>query len=441
MGFQQGLSGLNTTAKNLEVIGNNVANANTFGNKASRAEFADMYATAMNGSGANNIGIGVSLAAVSQQFTQGNLTSTESPLDLAINGAGFFQVTDGKSPTSYTRNGQFKIDKDGFIVNNQSLKLMGYPADGQGIIQPGLAKPLQLPTAGISPNPTSKITMEVNLDSRVKSTEQPAGGPAIDFKDPTTYNNATSVTVYDAKGQDVALTYYFQKATVTTDTTTTPPTTTGADLWNVYITANGQPLSGTAALPTLSLQVQFAANGGSPTFIPAPVAPAVNPTIDIPAGTNGAGAPTLAIAGVQLDFKGMTQYGANFAVTDLAQDGYAPGQLSGVTIENSGIIMARYSNGQSKPAGQVEIANFRNVQGLQPMGGNGWQRSFASGDPVVGVPGDGNLGALRSGTLEESNVDLTGELVNMITAQRIYQANAQTIKAEDQLLQTIVNLR
>lgn len=442
MGFQQGLSGLNATAKNLEIIGNNVANANTFGAKASRAEFADMYATAMNGSGANNIGIGVNLAAVSQQFTQGNLTTTENPLDLAINGAGFFQVTDGKSPTMYSRNGQFKIDKDGFIVNNQKQKLMGYPADGQGIVQPGAASPLQLPTAGIAPNPTGKISMEVNLDSRVKSTEQSAaalaaGASAIDFTDPTTYNNATSVTVYDEKGQDVALTYYFQKATV--DTSVTPPT--GADLWNVYITANGAPLAGTAAAPTASLQVQFAANGGTPTFNPAPVAPATSPTIDIPAGINGAGAPTLAITGVELDFDGMTQYGANFGVTDLAQDGYAPGQLSGITIEDNGIIMARYSNGQSKPAGQIEIANFRNVQGLQPLGGNAWTRSFASGDPVVGVPGDGNLGALRAGTLEESNVDLTGELVNMITAQRIYQANAQTIKAEDQLLQTIVNLR
>ncbi|GAP33753.1 flagellar hook protein FlgE [Piscinibacter sakaiensis] len=441
MGFQQGLSGLNVTAKNLEVIGHNIANANTYGNKASRAEFSDMYANAMNGAGANNIGIGVTLAAVAQQFTQGNITATESPLDLAVNGSGFFQVTDGKSPNTYTRNGQFKIDKDGFIVNNQQLKLMGYPADGQGVIQPGLAKPLQLPTGGIAPAATTEIAMEVNLDSRAKSTEQAAGAAAIDFTDPKTYNNATSVTVYDAKGQDVALTYYFQKATVTTDTTTTPPTTTGADLWRVYVTANGQPLAGTSALPEPSLTVQFDPNGGSPTFTPAPVAPATNPTLDIPASVNGAGAPTLAISGVEMDFSRMTQYGANFGVTDLKQDGYAPGQLSGVTIEDNGVIMARYSNGQSKPAGQIEIANFRNVQGLLPMGGNGWQRSFASGDPIVGVPGDGNLGLLRAGALEESNVDLTGELVNMITAQRIYQANAQTIKAEDQLLQTIVNLR
>lgn len=441
MGFQQGLSGLNVTAKNLEVIGHNIANANTYGNKASRAEFADMYATAMNGSGTNNIGIGVTLAAVSQQFTQGNITATDNPLDMAINGSGFFQMKDASGETLYTRNGQFKVDKSGFVVNNEGQRLMGYPADGQGVIQPGLAKPLQLPTAGIQPHSTSKVSMELNLDARVKSTEQPAGAAAIDFSDPTTYNNATSVVVYDGKGQEVALTYYFQKGTVTTDTSTTPPTTTGGDTWNIYVTVNGQPLAGTPELPERQLQVVFDANGSNPVFTPAPVAPSTNPSIDIPASVNGAGSPTLAMPGIELDLSKMTQYGANFGVTDMAQDGYAPGQLTGVTVDDSGIIMARYSNGQSKPAGQIEIANFRNVQGLQPVGGNMWQRSFASGDPVVGVPGDGNLGSLRAGSLEESNVDLTGELVNMITAQRIYQANAQTIKAEDQLMQTIVNLR
>ena len=163
--------------------------------------------------------------------------------------------------------------------------------------------------------------------------------------------------------------------------------------------------------------------------------------LNIPASTNAVGAQTLAITGVQLDLSGATQYGANFGVTDLSQNGYAPGQLVGIQFEGNGIITARYSNGQSKPAGQVEIATFRNPQGLQPLGGNAWSRSYASGDPVLGVPGDGNLGALQSGALEESNVDLTGELVNMITAQRVYQANAQTIKTQDQVLQTLVNLR
>ena len=421
MSFQQGLSGLNATSKNLEVIGNNVANANTFGAKSSRAEFSDMYASAMNGAGASAIGIGVTLSAVTQQFTQGNITTSENPMDLAINGAGFFQVSDGKNPIMYTRNGQFKVDRDGYVVNSASDRLMGYPADGTGTILPGQARPLQMPTAGITPQPTDKIRLEVNLDAR-SGTTLPTVAPLIDLTDPSTYNNATSLTVYDAKGQDVALTYYFQKA--------------ATDTWNVYVTANGTPLSVDAQnVPTPSTTINFPINGGTPT------SPVGTVALDIPASTNQQGAATLPITGVALNVSGATQYGSQFGVTDLSQNGYAPGQLVGIQFEANGIVTARYSNGQSKPAGQVEVATFRNPQGLQPMGGNAWARTFSTGDPILGVPGDGSLGALQSGALEESNVDLTAELVNMITAQRVYQANAQTIKTQDQVLQTLVNLR
>ncbi|MEP7057940.1 MAG: flagellar hook protein FlgE [Caldimonas sp.] len=420
MGFQQGLSGLNASSKNLEVIGNNVANANTYGSKISRAEFADVYASALGGGGSSAIGIGTTLAAVAQQFTQGNITATGNSLDLAINGSGFFQVTTGTSGAEYTRNGQFKVDRDGYVVNDQLQRLMGYQVDLTGAIQAGQAKALQMPTAGITPAETSKIKMELNLDARASIT-LPASGAPIDFADPTTYNNATSVTVYDAKGQDVALTYYFQKS--------------ATDTWNVYVAANGTPIATSGGNPAASTSFTFPANGGTPT---APVGPV---TLSIPSVTNSVGALTVPIAAVALNVSGATQYGSPFGVTDLSQDGYAAGQLIGVQFENNGIITARYSNGQSKPAGQVEIANFRNPQGLRPMGGNAWTRTYASGDPIVGVPGEGNLGVLQSGALEESNVDLTAELVNMITAQRVYQANAQTIKTQDQVLQTIVNLR
>ena len=421
MSFQQGLSGLNASSKNLEVIGNNIANTNTFGAKASRAEFADMYANALSGAGGNAIGIGVNLETVAQQFTQGNITTTSNPMDLAINGSGFFQLTDGNSANVYSRNGQFKVDRDGFVVNNQGLKLLGYAADGTGTILPGLATPLQLPSAGITPAPTNEMRLEFNLDSRAGNTA-PAVAPMIDLTDPKTYNSATTMTLYDAKGQDVALTYYFQKS--------------GTDNWNVYVTANGTPLATDAAgAPAASTTVTFPSNGSAPT------APAGLVTLNIPASTNAAGATTEPIPGVTLDLSGATQYGASFAVTDLHQDGYAPGQLTGLQIEANGIVMAQYSNGQTKPAGQVELATFRNPQGLQPNGGNTWSRSFSSGDPIVGIPGDGNLGVLQAGALEESNVDLTAELVNMITAQRVYQANAQTIKTQDQVLQTLVNLR
>ena len=420
MSFQQGLSGLNAASKNLEIIGNNVANANTYGAKSSRAEFGDMYASALGAAGGSNIGIGVNLQAVTQQFSQGNLTTTANGMDVAINGQGFFELQQN-GQTLYSRNGQFQVNKDGFIVNNQGAQLLGYPADGQGVIQPGVAGPLQLPTAGIDPSATTEITMELNLDSRVAAT-LPTTTPQVNFSDATTYNNATSLTVFDAKGQDVALTYYFQKTTT--------------DTWNVYVTANGTSVAvDGAGDPAPVTTINFPSNGGTPTSPTAPIA------LDIPASTNAAGAQTLAITGIQLDLTGATQYGATFGVTNLKQDGYAPGQMSGLSIEDSGIVMATYSNGQSKPAGQIELSTFRNVQGLKPLGGNLWARTFESGDPIVGTPSQGNLGVLQSGALEESNVDLTAELVNMITAQRIYQANAQTIKTQDQVLQTLVNLR
>jgi flagellar hook protein FlgE len=419
MSFQQGLSGLNATSKSLEIIGNNIANANTYGAKSARAEFADVYAAALNGSGASQVGIGVQMAKVAQQFTQGNITTTENTLDLAINGSGFFQMQDGNSIV-YTRNGQFKVDRDGFIVNNQGQKLMGYPANGTGVIQPGTASPMQLPSAGINPAATTQMAIEMNLDSRAAVTV-PASG-SIDFSDPRTYNNATSLTVYDALGQDIAMTMYFQKS--------------GNGTWNVFATANGATVAGTAAAPTPIATLTFDPNTGALQS----QAPAAATPITIPAGTNAAGAATLALS-TTLDFNGATQYGAGFGVTDLSQNGYAPGQLSGIAFEENGIVMARYSNGQSKPAGQVELATFRNPQGLMSMGGNAWASSYASGAPILGVPSEGNMGVLQSGALEESNVDLTGELVNMITAQRVYQANAQTIKTQDQVLQTLVNMR
>jgi flagellar hook protein FlgE len=419
MGFQQGLSGLNASSKSLEVIGNNIANANTYGAKSSRAEFADVYANAIGGT-RNAIGIGVSVAAVAQQFTQGNITGTDNPLDVAINGGGFFQVRDPSGAMTYSRNGQFKVDNAGFIVNNQGSHLMGFPADATGTIIPGTATALQMPTAGITPQVTTGIQMEMNLDSRAGVTLPTAGAP-IDFADPSTYNNATSQTVYDVKGQEVALTYYFQK--------------TGTDTWNVYVAANGTPLATAGGNPAPSTTITFPTNGGTPT------APAGTVALDIPSVSNAVGAVTVPITGVALDLSGATQYGAQFGVTDLQQDGYSAGQLIGAQIDANGVISARYSNGETRPAGQLELATFRNPQGLQPMGGNAWVQTVASGGPVVGTPGSGNLGVLQAGALEESNVDLTAELVNMIVAQRSYQANAQTIKTQDQILQAIVNLR
>ena len=422
MGFQQGLSGLSAASKNLEVIGNNVANSNTYGEKTSRAEFADMYAAAMTGSSANNVeaGIGVQVATVSQQFNQGNITPTGNPLDLAINGSGFFQTQDPSNQLLYTRNGQFKVSNTGNIINDQGNKLLGYPADAQGNVVQGAAQPLQLPTGGIDPQQTTTSSMEFNLDSRAAVTT-PVSGPTIDFTNQATYNNATSVTMFDAKGQDVAVSYYFQK--------------TGTDQFDVYATANGTTVGGTTGAPSPIASLQYSTDGSALVSPTGPI------TLNIPASTNAAGAATLPINGIALDVSGATEFGSNFGVTNMTQNGYTAGQLTGVSVDNSGTLIAQYSNGQTKAAGQLELATFRNDQGLSAVGGNAWKQTAASGTPTVGVAGDGNLGALNAGSLEESNVDLTAELVSMITAQRDYQANAQTIKTMDQAMQTLVNLR
>ena len=422
MSFQQGLSGLNAASKNLEVIGNNVANSNTFGFKTSRAEFADLYAAALNGSGNSDIGIGVQAAAVAQQFTQGNISPTGNSLDLAINGNGFFQVQDGSQQTNYTRNGQFKLDRNGYIVNNQGGKLLGYPADGTGNIISGKAGPLQLPTGGIQPSATSQVDLEMNLSSSnavVDATAHP-----FSTSDTDSYSYSTSATVYDAKGQSVPVTYYFRR--------------NSANEWDVFAKADSTWLgNGTATAPNPIGSLTFNDTG---TQLTTPADGVIS--FDVPALTTTDGSPLLAIPGVSLDMSGSTSFATEYSsVSNLSQNGYASGELVGVSVDDSGQLMARYSNGQSKAAGQIELAEFRNPQGLQPMGGNQWRRSFQSGDAVLGTAGNGNMGLLQSGALEESNVDLTGELVAMITAQRDYQANAQSIKTMDQAMQTIVNLR
>jgi flagellar hook protein FlgE len=418
MSFQQGISGLAATSKNLDVIGNNIANSATIGAKSSRIEFADMYSTALGGGGGKQPGVGVAVAAVAQSFAQGSITSTSNPLDLAISGNGFFQVKTTDNTVHYTRNGQFKLNRDGDIVNNQGDRLMGYAADSSGVVQSGQAQPLQLLSTAIEPKATSTVTVTANLDSRALIT-QPAAGPGIDFTDAATYNNATSVNAVDANGKNVVITSYFQK--------------TAADTWDIFITANGEPVGGTPAVPVTTMT--FDPTGAAPT------APTSALTVDIPAGavTNGVG--TLPITGLRIDMTSFTQFAAPFGVTKLEQNGYSAGALSGVVVESSGLIRANYSNGRTKSIGQIEMATFANMNGLQPLGGNEWAATVNSGDPVLGVPGSGNLGTLQTSALEESNVDLTGELVNMMIAQRNYQANAQTIKTQDQVLQTLVNLR
>jgi len=416
MSFQQGLSGLNAASKQLEVIGNNVSNANTVGFKQSRAEFADVFANSITGGGGSQIGIGTNLATVAQQFTQGNITATNNSLDIAINGNGFFRMSSNGAVT-YTRNGQFQLDKFGYIVDSASKRLTGYAADTNGNILSGAAVDLQINTADIQPVATTEIEGTINLDSR--NNPLPAA-PAFDPTDPTTYNSSTAVTVYDSLGNSHTLQNFFRK--------------TAANTWNVYTTVDGVS---TPALPATTAVMTFTGTGVSPTIVPALPSVTFTPLNSAtPAVANGAANVTTTI-----DYSKSTQFGSAFSINSLSQDGFTSGRLSGFNTSSDGTIVGRYSNGQSKNLGRVVLSSFTNPNGLQSLGGNAWAVSASSGPALTGAPGSGLLGVLQSSAVEDSNVDLTAELVNMITAQRVYQANAQTIKTQDQVLQTLVNLR
>ena len=405
MSFQTGLSGLNASSKNLDVIGNNIANANTTGMKSSRVEFSDIVASSLGSSGGNQAGIGVAIAAISQQFTQGSINITGNSLDVAINGGGFFQQTMPDGSFAYTRAGDFKLDSNGFIKTNSGGKLMGYPTTSAGVRTSSTLSPLQLPTgAPIAANATTTIAAQFNL---------PAGAPVAATAVPPTPRSTygTSLTAYDSQGTAVTANFYFEK--------------TAANTWKVF---DGP----TAAATQVGTDLIFNANGQL-TAVPAA-------TIALPNPAAG-GPPVLSTLIPSVNFTGVTQFGTGFSVSNLTQDGYTSGELTKINIGETGAVTATYSNGKTQTAGQVALMDFRNVQGLRPVGGNNWIESSDSGQPVQGVPGTGKFGALRSGALEESNVDLTAELVNMMTAQRNYQANAQTIKTQDQVLSTLVNLR
>ena len=404
MSFQQALSGLNAASRSLDVIGHNIANAGTTGMKSSRAEFAEIYASSAGSIGGTNVGLGVEVGAVAQQFTQGTLTITGNDLDVAINGKGFFQVKATDGTTSYTRAGNFKLDKDGNIVTNNGSAVMGYPTDSAGVRQSFDAQPLRLPTGTPIPaKQTTKMSAEITLDASAA-----VAATAVPPTPLQTYG--TSLTAFDPQGLEIPVGMYFTK--------------TANNTWQVRTSINGSDPA--ASTP---FTVNFLADGS------------LNPATPIPALTLASPNDPAQTFSVALDLSKMTQVNSRFAVADLAQDGYTSGALTGIKIEDSGILTATYSNGQTQAAGQVALVNFRNAQGLAPTGSGYWVETAASGQPVRGAPGEGTFGQLRSGALEESNVDLTAELVNMMTTQRAYQANAQTIKTQDQVMSTLVNLR
>jgi flagellar hook protein FlgE len=414
MSFQQGLSGLNAAAKDLDVVGNNVANSSTVGFKSGAAHFADIYANSL-ASSAVSIGIGVGVAAVDQSFSQGSITTTNNPLDLAISGQGFFRTSNNGAIT-FGRNGQFQLDKNGYIVNDTGARLTGYLPGANGVLSTSAPTDLQIISGNIAPQTTTAVNALLNFDSRAAALA-PA---AFDMNDPTTYTRSTSVSTYDSLGNSHALALYFVKA--------------AANTWDVFAANDGAQIVGAAVAGTTAVgKVTFLSNGSIDTT---PANTTFPSAVAAPVAT-GAATPL----SVTLDFAGTTQFGSNFAVNQLSQDGFASGQLSGYNVSADGVIAGRYSNGQAKTLGQVALADFTDPQALQPLSNNVWAETSASGPPLVSTPNSGSLGLLQSGAVEDSNVDLTAELVNMITAQRFYQANAQTIKTQDAVMQTLVNLR
>jgi len=561
MGFEQGLSGLNSASVQLDTIGNNVANSGTVGFKDSQAQFAAMYASALTGGSGLQVGSGSSVSAVVQQFSQGNITTTSNPMDTAISGQGFFRLVDNSGTVMYSRNGQFQVNKNGYIVNAQGNKVTGYLPNAAGAIVPSAPAPIQISAINLAPQQTANSVVGVNLDSLGAVPTVPGFNP----NNPSTYNNSTSMTVYDSLGGSHLASLYFQRlpvapttsasvitapssqatvastaglaigntitipgagpagpsttasaATAIGDTTATLASVVGlAPGSNITIAGNPGALTissiasnvvtfapattaitalGAAVTSTTPLTATITGIAGNVlTFSPAtssdtlanaaissnagsgnwntymtldgvsvppltPPATALTPLATLTFNTLGqltspVGPPMGQIASASFtpagaatqsltfQFGQTTQYGGTFGVNSLTQDGYATGQLTGFTTSPDGTIMGSYSNSQTRPLGQMVLANFTDPQGLQPVNNNNWVETAASGGPLVGTPGSSSLGVLQSSATENSNVDLTSELVNMITAQRDYQANAQTIKTQDQNMQTLMSLR
>ncbi len=405
MPFAIALSGLNAASADLGVTANNVANVNTTGFKMSRAQFSEVFAVGTQSVSSSASGSGVRLSAIAQQFTQGNIDFTDNALDLAIGGEGFFVISDNGA-RSYTRSGAFGVDNAGNIVNAQGSRLQAYPYAGNGLFNTGTPQDLQLTIGANPPSATTRASFGINLPA---DAPLPAN-PVFDPTDPSSFNHTTSVTVYDTLGAAHTATVYFIKDAA--------PNT-----WNTQVEVNGAPLAG-------STPVVFNPDGSllSPAGGLMALAP-FNP---------GTGASPITMS---LDFSAATQFGDNFGVNSLSQDGFTTGRLTGVSVDSEGVVFARFTNGQSTSLGKLALANFVNPQGLQQLGDTTWGESFQSGDALLGEAGTASFGNIQSGALEASNVDLTAQLVQMITAQRNFQANAQMISTADTITQTVINIR
>ncbi|MEL6868247.1 MAG: flagellar hook protein FlgE [Pseudomonadota bacterium] len=405
MPFRIALSGLNAASSDLGVTANNIANVNTTGFKGSRAQFAEVFAVGTQSVSSTVSGSGVRLSNISQQFTQGNIDFTENSLDLAISGEGFFVLSDS-GQRLYTRAGNFSVDRDGFVVNSNGLRVQSYPVGVDGLFNTGNLTDLQLNTGANPPEASENVSFGLNLPV---GEPQPIN-PVFDPDDASSFSYTTAVTVYDTLGAAHTATSYFIKGANDGE-------------WTVQTTIDGNVV-GTPQ------PFQFGPDGR--LNLPADGAVSLVPY------DPGNGAEPLDLT---LRFVDTTQFGEAFGVNSVTQDGFTTGRLTGLEVSATGVVFAQFTNGQSTSLGKLALATFVNPQGLQQDGDTNWAESFASGDAALGDAGTGRFGLIQAGALEASNVDLTAQLVNMITAQRNFQANAQMISTADTVTQTVINIR
>lgn len=401
MSFSQGLSGLNAASQALDVVGNNIANSQTVGFKSGSIAFADVFA-------GSQVGMGVQVAGVNQNFSDGVLGAGSSPLDMGIQGNGFFRLVSEAGKVFYSRNGQFKTDENGYVINNQGLQLTGYMATGTPpVIQPGApVGPIQIPTGQMPAKASDAGTISGNLDSG-NDVVDVANHP-FDTSDADSYTYSTQVNAYDSLGNEHAINVYFVK--------------TDDNKWTAYSVDSTSP-SGTPS----SVDLEFDTSG---KLITSPA------TLTVQGDAYKGGDPL----NFDLDLAGLTQQASENTMDSPTTTGYPPGIMNGYSVGDNGQIMASYSNGEQQLLGQVVLANFTNAGGLSSEGNNCWSETPSSGQPVIGISGTGNLGTLNGEMLEASNVDLSQEMVNLIVYQRNYQSNSQTIKTQSEILQTLVNL-
>jgi flagellar hook protein FlgE len=411
MAFGIALSGIDAAQSDLNVTANNIANSATTGFKSSSSEFAELFAVSPQGTSNTQTGNGVKIAQVAQKFTQGNITSTGNSLDMAISGDGMFVVSDNGA-LQYTRAGSFQTDGSGFVVNASGQRLQVFQPTASGGFNTTSLTDLQLVTGDSAPQASSTAQLVYNLpaNSTVPAT-------AFNPTDSTSFNQSTSLTLYDSLGAAHTASMYF--------------VSTGANKWNAFEYIDAQPVNAAPVALTYSA-------GG-----------VLSSVLDIAGGTNTAAVsfgpytPTTGASpmSVTFDLSKTTQYGDSFGVTSITQNGYTTGKLSGISVASTGVVQANYTNGRAIELGQVALANFPSQQGLQQVSNTDWVQTFASGAAVYGPAGASGFGLVQSGSLEDSNVDITAQLVNMITAQRAFQANAQMISTENQITQTIINIR